>query len=368
MPSLDNNLSLDDEPNHDTPMGLDDLLDDVSKESNETNLENTLESSDESANKDIEAEATKVADDIQSFMNETQDFGGGSMADDGHDETHDFDEDNADFDLQSLLNEVREEADNNGATEDNGSSVENTVAEKRWMQLCGNNPTISAQKEVKKVSFSPENHMLKAVLDKIEAIKGNAQLFRLKYNNIIIVLDDTKNKVYCSLPITSDEYSEFCFTELDPSKIKIHDLDYSEVRLYEQKMVEDSDNTRSIESFIWITSLLTSRGRLPEGTDVTKKVGLKVWPNLTRAELMPNAMQMAAVFNKHPGSLLEIAKLIDIEQRYVFAFYNAVFALDMIESDQKKLKKMSTKFNKKKSKGSSEERGFFGRLLNRLKS
>ena len=114
--------------------------------------------------------------------------------------------------------------------------------------------------------------------------------------------------------------------------------------------------------------LLTSRGRLPKDANITNKIGLKTWPNLTRLELVPHAMHMAAAFSKHPGSLLEISKWLKIQQRYVFAFYNAALYLDMIELNSSKVKKPGKSFNSKGAGANSEERGFFGRILNRLKS
>jgi len=144
------------------------------------------------------------------------------------------------------------------------------------------------------------------------------------------------------------------------------------VRLYRTKIKENPGKAHTVESFIWTTTLLTARGRLPTGTDVNKVVGLKVWPNLTRLELIPHAMNVAAVFSKHPGTLLDIEKWLNIPQRYVFAFYNAALSLNMIETDVKTLKskkkKSSSIFNRSDSNKKSEERGFFGRLLKRLRS
>lgn len=279
--------------------------------------------------------------------------------------------DDSEFDLQSLLNEVREEAGNSGDDFEglDGNGAQNqTKAEKRWMQLCGNNNSISSQKEAAKLTYKLKNHLLGTLLDELDKIKGSEQLYRLKYHDLIIVMDHSQDSIYCNLPVTIEEFSEVCFSEIDTKKIKIHDLDYSEVRLYRNKIKENPDRAHSIESFIWITSLLTSRGRLPEKTDVTKKVGLKVWPNLTRSELSPHSMNIAAVFSKHPGNLLEVSEWLNIEQRFVFAFYNAAFILGMIESDSSKLKKSSFSFGRKNSKIKPEEKGFFGRLLKRLKS
>ncbi len=267
----------------------------------------------------------------------------------------------ADFDLQSLLNEVREEA----SGSDNKHKMTDT--EKRWMQFCGTYKSISTQKEVAKISFIPENHLLKVLLDQIESVKGSEQLYRIKYNDLIIVIDHSENSIYCNLPVINDEFSEICFSEVEQKNIKIHDLDYSEVRLYRSKIKQNPVRAHTIESFIWSMSLLTSRGRLPKGTDVTKKVGLKVWPNLTRVELPPHGIHIAAVFSKNPGNLLDISEWLNIEQRYVFAFYNAALSLNMIELDSSKMKKPSFSFGKKNSKG-KEERSFFGRLMKRLKS
>ena len=113
--------------------------------------------------------------------------------------------------------------------------------------------------------------------------------------------------------------------------------------------------------------MLTSRGRLPKDTNVTKVVGLKYWPNMSRMENTPHAMNLAAVFTKHPGSLLEIANWLKIQQKYVFAFYNAALSLDMIDFNARKQKKSRSIFGKKKSAKDNEQRGFFGRLLKRLK-
>ncbi|MEH6457574.1 MAG: hypothetical protein V7749_14695, partial [Cocleimonas sp.] len=279
------------------------------------------------------------------------------------------DKDKADFDLQSLLNEVREEA---GADPSVQSGVmsgsEQTNVEKRWIQLCGNIDSITTQKEVAKISFTLKDHLLDVLLKQIEATKDSEQLYRIKYNDLIIVLDHSQDCIYCNLPVTSDEYSETCFAEIEHKQIKVHDLDYSEVKLYRDKIEQNPDRAHSIESFIWSTSLLTSRGRLPAKTDITKKIGLKMWPNLTRVELTPNAMQIAAVFSKNPGNLLEVSEWLGLEQRYVFAFYNAALSLGMIELDSSKLKKPSFSLGKKNSKDKSEERSFFGRLLQRLKS
>ena len=282
-----------------------------------------------------------------------------------------------DNDLQSLLNEVRDEANKNpngeslGLDDDSSpnQTYKKTKAENRWIQLCGDLDEINNQKEVASISYNLSDHLQNVFLTQIKAGVNSEHASRIKYRDLFIVLDHTRDKVYCDFSLTDDRFAALSVLELNPDDLKIHVLDSSEIKAYRLKAEQNPNRAHSFESFIWSTSLLTSKGRLQAGTQINKQVGLKAWPNLTRMELMPHAMQIAAVFSKQPGSLLEMPKWIDIDQRYVFAFYNAALALDMIETDAAKLKKIALSFkNKGVEENIAEERGFFGRLLKRLKS
>ncbi len=276
----------------------------------------------------------------------------------------------AEAELQSLLNEIRHEADKSSEDYQNSpqqtnkaQEVNQTDAEKRWAQLCGENDSIKKQ-DVKKLSYSSDDHMLLSLIQQIASVKKSQSVVRMKYGDIAIVIDRTVDIIYCNHSIRSEEYAEYCYESLDPSQIKVFDLDESERRSYRTKMDNSPDMAHSIESFIWTTSLLTSRGRLLAKTDISRIVSLKTWPNLTRLEQMPHAMQIAAVLSKIPASLEDIAAQLQIPQRYVFAFYNGALALDMIEFDPKKFRTSTFSLNDLSKKG--KNRGFFGRLLKRL--
>jgi hypothetical protein len=291
----------------------------------------------------------------------------------------------AEQELQSLLNEIRTEADKSSAGKKPKSSKftygeiplhsrseqekthQPTNADKRWTQLCGSNDDIHATQDLKGISYTLNNHMLSVLLDQIDHARSSKHVLRLKHDDIIIVIDTEFDSIYCNYSAQSEDYSDFCYKPVNTDNIKIHALDYSEVRLYRKKMNDDLNRTHSIESFIWTTSLLTSRGRLLEHTDITKKISLKAWPNLTRLEKTPHAMNIAAVFSKHPGSLQDVPKWLNIPQRYVFAFYNAAISLEMVEFDSNKFKTSTFIFDTDNiSENSAKERGFFGRLLKRL--
>jgi hypothetical protein len=70
-------------------------------------------------------------------------------------------------------------------------------------------------------------------------------------------------------------------------------------------------------------------------------------------------MRIAALWNQRPGTVFDIAKALNVPQRYVFSFYTAANTLNLFELDQTKLKSRE----KEKPK---ESRGLFSRLLKRL--
>ena len=101
------------------------------------------------------------------------------------------------------------------------------------------------------------------------------------------------------------------------------DQDNNEV-LSEQMLVQP------LEQFMWKLALRTSQGRVPQGTDLESPVKLIRWPNFTRYEVTPHALRIAALWAKHPASLVDTAKILMIPQQYVFAFYSATFATNMV--------------------------------------
>ncbi len=275
----------------------------------------------------------------------------------------------AEEELQSLLEEVRHEAEGRSATINHSINGQNsksqrhtpTFAEERWSLTCGeSNPASNKQ-----TTYNPNDYMLMTLLKVINQSKSTEKVMRLKFNNIIIVVLPDLQTIYCDMSIYKSSYANICFNPISAENIKIHYLDSSEIRLYKNIINKEVELAHSFEAFTWTTSLLTARGRLPEGTDIKKRVALKYWPDLTRIETIPHVMQIAAVFYKHPGSLRDLPTWLGIEQRYIFSFYNAALSLKLIELDHKQVSLVARKNNALKK---TQNRGFFSRLLKRINS
>lgn len=150
---------------------------------------------------------------------------------------------------------------------------------------------------------------------------------------------------------------QLCTDALDKNRLRTHVLSEREV-----KLIDDQSHGRYIndEAFIWLSALLTAKGRLPQVADLTKAAYLKWWPNFTRLDVPPNSMRIVALWDRKQTSLADTVEVLQIPQREVFAFYSAAAALGLIETcvPQQPLNDGVSV--------SKEKRGFFSRILRRL--
>ncbi len=265
----------------------------------------------------------------------------------------------AEEELQSLLNEIRQEAEGTTTSSEGNKKYAPTNAEERWKLTCGDDNAIDLQKVP---LFSPDNHLLASLIQNVQTAMQNKKVSRMKFSGIIVVIDPETDRIYCDQSIFTGFYANICYEPMPQEKIKVHQLDKSEIRLYRKKMKENDDLTHYIEAFIWTSSLLTSKGRLPKDTNIKTKIGLTSWPNLTRVESIPHMMQIAALLHKNSWSLLEITNKSDIQNNYVVAFYNAALALDMIQSSGEATNSAPLDLKT----GGNKNRNFLSRLLKKL--
>lgn len=85
----------------------------------------------------------------------------------------------------------------------------------------------------------------------------------------------------------------------------------------------------SYSAFLWKLTLWAARGRLPAGTPLDIPVFLRWWPNLTRLDVSPSALAIAALWSREPHSLALTTQVLGVPQRWVFAFYSATHAIDL---------------------------------------
>lgn len=231
-------------------------------------------------------------------------------------------------------------------------------AQQRWKMLCGEQDDV--QNPAAAALFTPENYLLMHMQEAVKLLHSSHQMVQLKlsFSDYALFLPDT-GLVYCNLDTRSGEFAALCHNPVQTGQFALHIPSGAELLQLEQQVNDDSGKLLDLEAFVWSSSLLTAKGCLARGVDINQKVALKHWPNMPRIEQFPHIMRIAALWNQRPGTVFDIAKALNVPQRYVFSFYTAANTLNLFELDQTKLKSRE----KEKPK---ESRGLFSRLLKRL--
>ncbi len=85
----------------------------------------------------------------------------------------------------------------------------------------------------------------------------------------------------------------------------------------------------SIDYLLWDLALRTARGRVPQGTDLSRLHYLRCWPNFPRLPNTPHGMRMASVWVNNPCNLSDIAEKLNIATSDVYTFYSAALAIGL---------------------------------------
>lgn len=166
-----------------------------------------------------------------------------------------------------------------------------------------------------------------------------------------------ENRIYISF---DREVLSSLATQPLTRRIKPRVVSVNEFNQLKQSLSEGGGLDR-IDAVLWETCMEAARGRIPLGTELDKTLYLRHWPNFTRLLRAPHAMQIAALWATRGASLMETAQMLRIEQKYVFAFFNAASALDLVTVDGSHLSKYEH------HRKSPQDRGVLGRLFGWLK-
>jgi hypothetical protein len=128
-------------------------------------------------------------------------------------------------------------------------------------------------------------------------------------------LSDSKLRPRCLLPITQHQ-------------ILVDYPNEAEIR----HLHDDMEVPQDIDYLLWKVTLWSARGRLPLGTHIDSVIELKQWPNLTRLLAIPQFLRIAALWAKTPLPLSKTVDALNIEARYVRAFFSACFALELTQA------------------------------------
>lgn len=123
---------------------------------------------------------------------------------------------------------------------------------------------------------------------------------------------------------SAQEISQIVKTSLD--KLKVEALPGSGFAVHNSAM-----NVSTLHNILWMAGIECSFGKLLQGHDLTTPVKLKAWPNFTRYSFKAEHLKLAAAIAKQAMDLTSLAKVSGVAIDDVINFYNAAFAVDLIE-------------------------------------
>ncbi len=263
--------------------------------------------------------------------------------------------------LQHFLDELDELNQKNSKQEekkkDAQSKKKKGKQQLRWSQLCGKHKNDDYENDSDlKTRFKREETLLPYIVDTISFTERANCWMELAYKPLSIIINPESKLIYSNFSLKDPLFVQICsgktveelieFLEIAPEKVDEIKNDPSTGKLF----------TYEMKAFLWTVSLLVSHGRLPEDVNPDTRISITNWLGLNEVEKFPYIMQIAAVFNQHHASLNEAASWMTLPKRYVYAFYNGVAALNMID-------KNADESNKKKLISTGNDEGTIKNLL-----
>jgi len=219
---------------------------------------------------------------------------------------------------------------------------------------------INDEKQCRMASYKPNNFLQAYVEHAYDVALSKNKIVSLEHSWKPIIIFPEKNKVY--IDANEKQLQAVCRIQLDVFShtsglaVSLHDeMDESALETY---------RVFSMDAFLWQITLWTAQGRYPEKLDLSQAVFLREWPNMTRLMLFPHAMRIAALMHEKPRNLIDIARLLNVPEQYVFAFYSAAHSIGLANQAVRQVDSMV----KHELPTKPKKRGIFARILGRLTS
>ncbi len=147
----------------------------------------------------------------------------------------------------------------------------------------------------------------------------------------IIILYQTKQVFLKPNPESSLTVSERSLFALSSVPIIRENITISVLSDSHDDICKEEGLLFDYDPFMWKLATRASRGRIPEGTDLSRHMYLGKMPNIPKPKLSATALKIASLWAEEPCTLLMTSQTLDIPQRDVFTFLSAAWALDLLK-------------------------------------
>ncbi len=155
--------------------------------------------------------------------------------------------------------------------------------------------------------------------------------------NLYLYVQPNINRIYSNKSIKDTKTVEQIFSPLKADEVKTHFFLEPNRAQIAREIKSDRGFAYSLEAFVWLSILLSAKGRLPTGFDPDEPIRLKHWPNFTRLENTPHCFEIATCWAQKFKSLNDVISELKLQASDVIAFYNGTSALELFEHNHKNM-------------------------------
>jgi hypothetical protein len=176
--------------------------------------------------------------------------------------------------------------------------------------------------------YHPQEYLQGVLENALQYARAHQQCIRLKQLPGEIMIIPRLKKVFTRLR-DADLYALSVMPSGEyAGRLQLSD-EAEQLRLME---TQEPAPAMPLEQFQWKISLWASHGRLPQNTALDAPARLRYWPNFTRLPLPPQALEIAALWQRQPLSINQACQRLPASSRCaVFAFYSAALGAGMLE-------------------------------------
>ncbi len=189
----------------------------------------------------------------------------------------------------------------------------------------------SGIKYANEMFFDYDNYLISALRETYIVGSRWRSPTRLDLDTGWIIFDPIENHAFMNFELSA-LYDQCSTPQSGAHKVRTVGIqEFAEMQLKS----ESRTKLDLFDTVLWRIALVTAKGKLPKGTNSDKVFYLKHRPDMTHFQSTPFNQRIAELWATRGASLVETARVLNIPQRYVFAYYNAVLAIDLVTDDGK---------------------------------
>lgn len=213
-----------------------------------------------------------------------------------------------------------QKAKNKDNTQSKSVIADTPLTDEVILQCCGNlaDVDVSQREERRRIFLNPEGFLLVKMQEALQLSKQLERVIEISGLPGQMLVSAESGKFYFTF--ADDFLNQLSLTKFGFAELNLEPLDNTEFDAGEF-------SSEAVDSLLWKVAVWTARGKIFQGMDPEKVLQLKTQPDFTRFILLPSGKEISELWSAHQLSALDVVRILDIPQRFVFSFMSGAFLL-----------------------------------------